>query len=243
MATSTKTKDKKIITKAKKSPKVKSEQVLETITEQIEVKESQIKSLKKNNLKFVINLLVIILIGAGAFLLAQKYRGLVIAGTVNNQPIYRWQIISKMNDRYATSILDQMTDEALLMQQAKNNGIVITSEEIQKEYDNNIAQYGGDKAKLFEVAKQAGYTTEKSIRDLFELKLAIEKIQAKLFKVEVTADEVKKSYEQNKQYLGGKKFDEVQKDLTEQLKQQKLQTEFNNWFSKIKNEAQIKSYL
>lgn len=237
-----KQKDKTMVKKTKRTPKVAVTESVETISEQIAVKEKEIQKSKKLNLQFVIKLLFLVLIGSGAFLLAQKYRGLLIAGTVNNQPIYRWEIMSRLNDRYAATILEQTSDEVLLMQEVKKNGITVTAQDVQTEFDANVQQYG-DKDKLLDAAKQAGYTSEKSIRQLFELKIAIKKLQEKLFKIEVTTDEVKKYFDENKQYLGGKKFEETQKDLTEQLKQQKLQQEFNNWFTKVKNEAQVKSYL
>ena len=45
---------------------------------------------------FFVKLLLVISIGAVVFLLAQKYKSQIIAGTVNKSPIMRWELNAKM---------------------------------------------------------------------------------------------------------------------------------------------------
>lgn len=233
--------EKPMVKKTLKARKLKTAAVAE-ITEEISQKQSEIKSIKKNNLGFVIKLLVVILIGSGVFFLAQKYRGLVIAGVVDGHPITRWELNARLYNRYGKTALDEIVTEQLLYEQAAKNGVTVSSKEIAAEVAANEQQFGGKK-QLMDMAKQAGINDQAQLNEFFKLKLTIKKLQDKLFKVEVTTDEVKKYYDENKQYLGNKKFEEVQKDITDQLVQQKVQQQFTDWFGNIRKEAKVNTYI
>lgn len=215
---------------------------LEEVSEQIAEKESQLNNIKKNNLNFVVKLVLIVLVGAGIFLLAQKYRGVFIAGVINNKTVTRWELNTRLNNRYGKTAFDEIITEQLLFQQATKNGIVVSDKEIQDEVAVNEKQFGG-KTQLMDMAKQAGINDEKQLNEFFKLKITIKKLQEKLFKAEVKDEEVKKYYDENKQLMGDKKFDEIKKEIADQLMQQKIQTQFTEWFGKIRTESKITSFI
>lgn len=216
--------------------------VVEELTEKIAEKQQEIKTAKKNNLGFIIKLLLIILVGSGVFLLAQKYKGVVIAGVINNHPVSRLELNSRLMNRYGKTALDEIVTEQLLYEQAAKNGITVSDKEIQDEVTANETQFGG-KEQLMEMAKQAGINDTKQLNEFFKLKLTIKKLQDKLFKAEVTEEEIKKYYDENKQYLGNKKLDEIKKDITDQLMQQKVQQQFTEWFGNIRKEAKVSTFI
>ena len=226
----------------KKIMKKNKSAVVADLSEKISEKQSEIKAVKKNNLGFVIKLILVILVGTGIFLLAQKYRGLVIAGVVNNRPVSKWELNARLNNRYGKTALDEIVTEQLLYEQATKNGITVSDKEITDETTANETQFGG-KDQLMEMAKQAGINDDKQLKEFFKLKLTIKKLQEKLFKAEVSDEEIKTYYDENKQYLGDKKLEEAKKDITDQLVQQKVQTQFTEWFGNIRKEAKVESYI
>ena len=72
----------------------------------------QIKT--KSNPRFVLNLIIIILIGVTVFLLAKRYRSLVIAGVVNKSPITRMELNQVLTKRYGKAVLDELINEKIL---------------------------------------------------------------------------------------------------------------------------------
>jgi hypothetical protein len=226
----------------KKTLKKHKVEKVEEINEMISEKTSEIKAAKKFNLGFVIKLVLVILVGSAIFLLAQKYKNLVIAGVVNNKPISRFELMSRLNSRYGKTAFDEIVTERLIYEQATKNGVTVSAKEIQDEVAANEKQFGG-KTQLMDMAKQAGINDTAQLNEFFKLKLTIKKLQDKLFKAEVTTVEVKKYYDDNKQYLGDKKFEDVQKEITDQLVQQKIQTQFTDWFGKIRTDSKINSYI
>lgn len=227
---------------AKKTIKPRSEEKVMEISERLNEKEGELKQVKRFNTGFMIKLIAVVLIGTAVFLLAQKNRGLIIAGTVNNKPITRMALNSRLSERYGKTAFDEIVTEELIKDQAVKNGITVSPKEIQDEIAANEKQFGG-KDKLMETAKQAGINNDSELNSFFQLKLTIKKLEEKLFKADVKDADIQKYFDDNKQFLGGKKFDEVKADIKAQLEQQSIQQQFTDWFGKIRNEAKINSYI
>lgn len=237
------------VTKKKKSLKPKSLKenkdvlVEETlIVEEIDDKNDQIAALKQSRLNLTMKVLGLAVVGVALFLFAQKYRGLVIAGMVNSKPVTRMELNSRLMAKYGKATLDEIVTENLLLDQAKKNNINIT----EKNIDDEIASYEqkfGSKEQFMEVVKNSGITDDKELREQVKLQLIVKQLEDKMFKESVTEDEVNKYFDDNKQYLGDKKFDDVKADIESQLLQQKIQTKFTEWFGKIRTEAKIDSFI
>jgi len=229
---------KKTTRKSLPSKKSKSE-ILSTLDK----KTTEIKAVKRNNLGFIIKVIIVVLIGIGAFLLAQKYRSLFISGMVNTHPITKWELSKRLEERYGKVAFDEIVTEVLLKDAAKENGVTVTKEEIAAEVALNETNYGGKEA-LKEMAKTAGITTDKQLNDFFELKLTVSKLQTKLFPETVTDEEVKVYYDENKdQVYKDKKLDDVKEEIKSQLLQQKLSQKFSEWFGKLREDAKISNFL
>lgn len=197
--------------------------------------------MKKQPVPFIVKLIVLVLIGVAIFWIVRKYRGSIIAATVNKTPILRYQLNQKLVDRYGKAVLEEMVAEELLKQLAKKEGIAVTQADIQKEQDALKERLGGDEN--LKVAMEQYGLTQEDLASQITLKLYQQRLAEKLFKVEVKDDEVKAFFDDNKSLYEGKKYDEVKAEIRESLRQQKLQAEFSRWFEEQRTAAQVKLFI
>jgi hypothetical protein len=197
--------------------------------------------IKSNNRVFIRNLIIVIIIGIGIFLVTKKYRGLIIAGTVNTTPISRFQLNQRLNDRYGKATLDEMINAALMKDLVKQNGVIISAEDLKKEKDLVIERVGGQEA-LATALEQYGMT-EADLTERIESVLMEKKLAEKVFPTEIADAEADQYYQANKVSFEGKTFDEVKEQITTSLKEQKQQQQFADWFKEQKDKAQIQTYI
>lgn len=191
--------------------------------------------------KAVLVLLSLLLIVALGVLVAKKYKSLFVVGKVNGQFITRLELEKSMNDRYAKATFDDLASTNLLYQLAASNGVTVSDEELQKEISDTETRLGGKEA-LNSTLDRMGYTQQRFTGEMNMLVLE-KKLAAKLFKAEVSDEEVAKFYTDNKTLFPDKKLDEVKADITNNLVSQKLQQQFTTWFQEQKDKAVITSYL
>lgn len=191
--------------------------------------------------KFFTYLIIIVLLGTAFFLLAKKYRGLVIAGMVNTTPISSFELQKALVQRYGKATLDDIIASKLLTQLAKNNQIVVTPEDVKTETASLEERLGGKEA-LQASMERFGINEAKLNEEIYTVLLQ-KKLSQKLFKAEVTDSDITKYYQDNKSLFDGKKFDEVKADIQESLVQQKLQEQFGKWFQEQREKAKILIFI
>ncbi len=191
--------------------------------------------------KFFVVLALIVLLGGLLVLGAKKYKGLVVAGKVNGQVITRWQLEKSLNERYGKQTLDDLTGTILVKQLAKENGVVVSDEDVTKEIAATEQRLGGKEA-LQTTLDRMGYTSTRFNEEM-RTQVLVQKLAEKVLKVEVTDEEVAKFFSENKTLFPGKKFDDVKADIKQNLVQQKVQQEFATWFAEQKKQANIVSYI
>ncbi len=186
-------------------------------------------------------LIVVAILGTLCYLLAFKYRNLLLAGTVNNYPITRFELNKKLTERYGKQALEEIINQKLLEDQIKKNKIVVTDAEVKTETDKMIKQYGSEDA-FKSALEQFGLTPEKakeSIRQSIGFKKLIESSN----KITITDQAVKDFFDKNKDNYKGKKLEEVSATIKDSLYQQELYTKSQEMFTKIRGEAKVNSYL
>lgn len=189
----------------------------------------------------VYKIALIALFGTLSYLLAFKYRSLILAGTVNNSPISRMELNQKLAERYGKQTFEEMVNEKLLAEQIKKNGIVVSDEEVNADVEKMIKQYGSPEA-FKSALEQFGLTEEKakiSIKQSIGFKKLIEKSN----KIEITDEAVKKYFESNKETYSGKKLEEVSAEIKDSLYQQELYTKSQEMFSTIRKDAKVNSFI
>ena len=192
----------------------------------------------KKTLLVLLSFLLIISLGV---LAAKKYKSLFVVGKVNGQFITRLELEKSMNDRYAKATFDDLASTNLLYQLASQNGVTVSDEELNKEISDTETRLGGKEA-LNSTLDRMGYTKERFTKEMTMLVLE-KKLAAKIFKAEVSDEDVAKFYTDNKTLFPDKKLDEVKADITNNLVSQELQQQFTTWFQEQKDKAVIKSYL
>lgn len=198
-------------------------------------------SSKKINPIFLLKLLLIIAIGVVVFLLVQKNRGLFIAGTVNKSPVSRWELNSKMAEKYATQTFEEIVSERLLTENLKKNKIVVTDKEVQDELAKIKLQYGGEEQ--FQAAiVQFGMTEAKAVESIKQ-SIGLKKLIEASNKIEISDEAVSKYFTDNKASYGTQKLEEVATEIKDLLYQQEIYTKSQEWYTQVRKDAKISSYL
>ena len=193
------------------------------------------------NPTFIRNLIIVLLVGVTVFVIAKKYRGLIIAGTVNTTPISRFQLNQKLNERYGKTTLDEMINTAFLKDLMKQNDLTVTADDIKAERQQVVDRVGGEE-NLTAALTQYGMT-EADLNDRLESVIMERELSDKNFPVEVADAEVEEYFQNNEAVFEGKTFDEVKEEIRISLKQQKQQQQFSTWFQEQKDKAQINTYI
>jgi len=191
--------------------------------------------------KFFVLLAFVVLFGAILVIGAKKFKSLVVAGMVNGKPVTRWELEKTMNDRYGKLVFDDIASNILLKQLADQNGVSASDEDVTKEITNTETRLGGKEA-LQSTLDRMGYTTARFHEEM-KIQVLVQKLSEKLFKVDVTEDEITKFFNDNKTLFPQKTLAEVKADIKLNLVQQKFQQEFSTWFTEQKKKANIQSYL
>ncbi|KKT52183.1 MAG: Foldase protein PrsA [Microgenomates group bacterium GW2011_GWC1_44_37] len=201
----------------------------------------EIKEVKRSPYGFAVKLILIVVLGTVLYLLAQKYRGTFLAGTVNSSPISRWELNQKMVEKYGKQTLDEIVNERLLVAELKKNNITVTDKEIDEQTAKIIKEYGGEEA--FKSALTQYGLTEAKAKDSIKQSLSLTKLIEKNNKIEITDDQVKKYFESNKTLFEGKKLEEVASNIKETLYQQEINVKIQEWFTGIRKSAKIVPFI
>lgn len=172
-------------------------------------------------------------------LLAYKVGPWLVPTIVDNRPITRFALWSRLEKNYGTQALDDMVNEKILDSAIAKAGVKVDQSKVDaqvKSLETQFESTGG----LDEALKQRGLSRKELIKQV-TTQLAVETLLAD--KINPTDEEVKKQYDDNMKTLyKDKKFDEVKASITDELKQTKLRDAFLTWFADVKKDAKVKSF-
>lgn len=195
----------------------------------------------KNHTPFLYKLVLVVIFGVLSYLLASKYRGLFIAGFVNNQVITRFELNKALAERYGAQVFEEMANDRLLAAEIKKQNITVTQDEVKAELDKITKEYGSEE-NLNAALAQYGLTLEKAKQSI-EKNLAFKKLVEMNGKIEITDEAVTKYFNDNKTMYQGKKIEEVKDSIKEMLYQQELYQKSQEIFGNIRQSAKVNSYL
>lgn len=193
------------------------------------------------NLKFLAQLLVVLALGTGLFLVATKYRGLVVAAMVNRTPISRIQLNQVLTRRYGKPVLDELVAQELLTQEAQKQNVQVTKDDMDKEFKALQDRLGGAD-NLKQALTQYGLSQD-DLMEQIRLRLIQTKLSDKLFNINISDDDAKQYFTDNSALFKDKKLDDVKNDIKTTLKTQKQQEQFSKWFEDLKSKAQISVFI
>ena len=164
-------------------------------------------------------------------------RSLFVAAVVNNQPIWRLSLISELEKQGGATIIENLIDKKLVDQEAKNQGISVTQEEL----DSEIVA-------IDEAMKSQGLSLDQALmirgqskNDLIE-QIRFQKTVEKLFKdkIQVTEQEISDYYKENIELFDKTmKFEDLKEEIRLQVFQQKLSSEYSTWLQTLRDDENI----
>jgi len=169
-----------------------------------------------------------------------NYRGLLIAATVNGQPISRLTVINQLEEYSGKETLDNIINETLIRQKAQQSHVEVTEEDINAAISDIEQNVLGDGQSIDDVLAMQGMTRD-DLRKQLEVQVMVEKLLAS--DAVVTDEEVNQYVEANQDAITEEYTEEDLRNFAkEQLQQQKLSQRFSTWIQELKAEANI-NYL
>lgn len=158
-----------------------------------------------------------------------------VVAVVNNQPIFRYNIVSELYKQGGEQIVDSIITEKLIQQELKNKGIQVTDGEIDEKV-NLIKTSLGAGVDLDQALADRGMTM-KDLRDQLGLQVGIEK--AVSGQVSVSDEEVATYVKENGAYLVGTNDTEKSANARETLTQGKMQEAINTWIESLRANSKV----
>jgi len=199
---------------------------------------SKFEVLSKKTRLTILVILGALLLGIIIFL----NRSLFIAGIINGEPISRLEVIGELEKQQGAAVFNRLIDRKLILQESEKNNIEVSQEEIDNKRKEIIQQVsGGDEANFAQILESQGLSTEQFTEEL-RVQILVEKMLSN--NIEVTDDEFNQFLESNPDLIeNAENQDETRAQLREQLKQQKLQTEYNTWMESLRNNGDIVRFV
>jgi len=190
---------------------------------------------KAMNPKIIGLALVVVIIGLLTYKLGPK----LVPALVDNRPVTRFELWSRLEKSYGAQALDDMINEKILDKAIADAGIKVDQTKIDdqiKALEKQFESTGG----LDEALKQRGLS-RKDLTKQISTQLAVEELLKD--KISPTDDEVKAQFDNGATTTyKDKKFEDVKASITDELKQTKLRDAFLAWFAEVKKTATVKNF-
>lgn len=181
--------------------------------------------------------LIVVVLAVGAFFL----KGLFVAAMVNGEPITRASVISELEKQGGKQALSSLVNQTLILQEAKKKNVQATQADVDaslKQIEDSLKSQGQN---LDTALAMQGMTRQDLMMQL-KLRTLVEKLLAD--KVKVSDKEIADYIDKNKANLPTNMTpEELNKTVTEQLKQQKLGTESQTWLADLNKNAKISYFV
>ncbi len=175
----------------------------------------------------------IILVGA----LLYTFRSLLVAATVNGQPISRLEVIKELEKQGGKQTMNSIVTKTLILQEARKKNITVSDQEIQDELKKIEKQFSTQGRNLDDLLAAQGMS-KTQLTEQIRIQKLIEKILGK--DIQVTDKEVQDYIDKNKDALPpNAKPEELKTQVKEQIKQQKLSNKFQTWIADVQKNAKI----
>lgn len=144
-------------------------------------------------------------------------------------------------DAIKDQTLDELIAQELLKQDADKQGITVSDDEVQEEFDT----FKEENKEQFAAYLEQFQLTESNFKEQIQLSLLLEKYIDKEVKVEkVSDDEVKETYDKLKEQNDElPKFEEAEEMIKNNLQEQKEQEALKSIIEKLKEKAKIKTLI
>ncbi len=199
------------------------------------------KFLKSKMGKFSIGIVIVLVIGG----LLYFGKAFFIAALVNGKPVSRVSVIRELEKQSGKTTLDSLIEKDLILQEAKNNNVKVTDDQINKEIDNIKNLLTQQKTTLDAALASKGMTMNE-LREQIVIQKSVEAML--LSKIQISDAEVKDFFDKNLQYFK----DNISKTVTlaeataqikDQIFQQKMSAEYSTWIEGLKSKAKVLRFV
>lgn len=216
-------------------------------TETPQVKKSSTQSIKVvsfsqfTNLKNRRTILIGILLIAAVLSILFIFKGLFIAATVNGEPISRFTIIKELEKQGGRATLENLVTKKLISQEAKKRNIEISQSDIDQEL-NKITENLKTQGTTIDDVLTAQGMTKAQLNDEIKLQLSIRKMVGD--DIKISDKEIDDFVKASKgQFAEDATEEDIRKQSTEQLKQQKLQQKTQEFIKSLQDNAKISNFV
>lgn len=230
----------KKVTKSKRLAKGKKEEVtIEETSASVSLKDRLL------SLPFLGKKSIFIYLFVGGIIILAIFGGkFLVVAWVDKKPVTLFEMYNRLNTQYGKDMREQLIVEKLLAHEAQTKGVFVTDNEIQSEIKRVEEEQGGPD-KLAQILELQGISKD-DLNRLIKLNL----LRQKLFGREVTTseEEISKYMEENKTILQTQYPDseteatvaaKMKKDVSEQLKMQKVTANFNSWLQEALKSSRV----
>jgi len=171
-----------------------------------------------------------------SFLIGYFAKNSLIAATVNKGVIWRTSVIKQLEMYQGANVLNSMIEQKLIEQEAKKQGIKVSKEELDKRISDLETSMKAQGTDLDTLLKDSGMT-RKDLQKNYETSIMAEKLLKD--KAEITDEEVQKYVDDNPEYFEGADIEQAKSIVKEQLKQQKISSQYSSFINDLKGKAKI----
>lgn len=161
------------------------------------------------------------------------------AAVVNNKRITESELEVELKDRAGEQILADMITKELVYQEAKNNGVSVTNEEVDAEFDKTAEKSGGQES--FEAALQAYNFTVESYKETLKFEMTIQKMIVS----DPSEDDLQTFFDENKDTYFSEQaaYSDDKANVKDTYTQVMYQSEVTNWLQALEAEATIQNNI
>jgi len=190
--------------------------------------------------KRTVILAVIIVVVAALVGLGWRYKGLLIAATVNGSPISRLAVISELEKSSGKGALDSMINQKLIDDEASKKGITVTSDEVSTQIKTIEDQLKAQGQTLDQALSAQGMTQADLEKQVLTQK-KLEKLLAD--KIAVTDAEVAQYIKDNKVTVPAGQEATYNTQIKNQIEQQKFSDAATALVGTLRSQAKINYYV
>lgn len=195
------------------------------------------RALDPKNRRSLVLALVVILVAIAVYF----GKNLLIAATVNGQPVSRLSVIKDLEKQSGKVVLDSIVTRMLVFQEAAKKNIKASEKDIDSEIAKIKKQFKDQGQDLDALLSTQGLSQTK-FREEVRIQILVTKILAD--KAKVTDKEFSDFLDKNKALVENEKDQKVAKaNLKTQMEQQKLAQKYQEWIVGIKKSAKITTFV
>ncbi|MDR7315623.1 SurA N-terminal domain-containing protein [Brevibacillus nitrificans] len=154
--------------------------------------------------------------------------------------ITQYQLYDEMKNLYGKQMANELVAQSLIKQEAKQQNISVSKEDIDKEVNAMKQQIGSDQA--FQEYLSGMGMDEKTLRSKMEVLLTRDKLLDKAFPV--TDEQIQQYYEANKAQMGSPapELDKVHDQIKSLLSENNRSENYSKWMETIEKTHKVEWY-